>query len=317
MSGHSSHRRVGVEIEFAGISLEGARDLVSAALDVAPRTRSPHEFLFDDPSNGEWRLEIDFQLLKRLSRKQFNAPEDDTLRKLAINALDAVASLATPMELVTPPLPESRLAFLDELVAQLGAVGATGTNESAIHAFGVHFNPEATLQADVIVAHLKAFLCLFDWLRDRDSTDLTRRLTPYIDPFPEAFEREVLEPQFQPDLTGLVEHYLAHNPTRNRALDLLPLLAEIDAERVRAQVDDDLIKPRPTWHYRLPNSRVGDPDWRVTQPWSDWLVVERLANSPEALGELCQARLEYLDRSLFSRREERWIEQCSQAVSGL
>jgi hypothetical protein len=37
----------------------------------------------------------------------------------------------------------------------------------------------------------------------------------------------------------------------------------LDPRRVRAATDDELIKPRPAFHYRLPDSRIEDPDWVV------------------------------------------------------
>lgn len=310
-------RRVGVEIEFTGLELAEASELIGDALAVKAEEVSPHEHHFRENNSDPWRLEVDFLLLKRLSRKQSDDDNDDALRKLAINALDAVASIATPLELVSPPLAESRLPELDKLVTALGTAGAVGTGESAINAFGVHFNPEASLDPVSVASHIKAFLVLHDWLKARDSTDLARRITPYIDPFPEAYEQQMLQSDFWPAAPQLIEHYLEHNPTRNRALDLLPLMAQIDPQRIEACVDDDLIKARPTYHYRLPNSRIGEPGWSLLDPWRDWLTLEQLAANSAALGKLAAARLAYLDQSLFLRREDDWIKQCQQVVDGL
>ena len=38
----------------------------------------------------------------------------------------------------------------------------------------------------------------------------------------------MLDAGYGPDLGALIDDYLAANPTRNRALDLLPLFAELD-----------------------------------------------------------------------------------------
>ena len=53
----------------------------------------------------------------------------------------------------------------------------------------------------------------------------------------------MLDPDYWPDLTGLTEDYLAVNPTRRRALDLLPLLTPFDQERVRSVLPREKIEP--------------------------------------------------------------------------
>jgi hypothetical protein len=87
----------------------------------------------------------------------------------------------------------------------------------------------------------------------------------------------------------LIDDYLIYNPTRNRELDMLPLFAWIDEERVRDAVADKRINPRPTFHYRLPDARVDRPDWTVTTEWNRWCVVERLSARPEKLAAMAQA----------------------------
>ena len=62
----------------------------------------------------------------------------------------------------------------------------------------------------------------------------------------------------------LIDDYVRFNPTRNRPLDMLPVLACLDRERTLAAVEDPhLTKPRPAFHYRMPNSLLDEPDWRV------------------------------------------------------
>ncbi len=307
-------RRVGVEIEFAGLNFERASAVVGEWCDAEPNVVSPHEHEFETGS-GAFRLEVDFELLKRLSREQFEADEEDGLRQMAIDALDAVASAVTPMELVTPPLEEPKLDRLTDLQQALEEAGAVGTGHSVVCAYGLHFNPEAELDHETITAHLRAFLCLYEWLKEQDETDLSRQLTSYIDPFATDYERAVIDPDFAPSEAGLIDHYLEHNPTRNRALDLLPLFAEIDADRVERAVDDERIKARPTYHYRLPNSRLGEPGWNLLDPWRDWLEVERLAADPKRLATACRRRVEHLDRGVLSRRRRDWIEQCRDLVA--
>ena len=73
---------------------------------------------------------------------------------------------------------------------------------------------------------------LFDWLRSRCHPDLSRRISPYIEPYPLDYARLILQPDYAPDSGRLIDDYLRHNPTRNRALDMLPVFAHLDEARV-------------------------------------------------------------------------------------
>lgn len=101
--------------------------------------------------------------------------------------------------------------------------------------------------------------------------------------YPQAYMRRVLDPDYWPNLTNLAADYLAANPTRKRALDLLPLLAHLDEERVRSVLPHEKIGARPVFHYRLPQAHLSDPNWSITPAWERWLIVERLASNPERL----------------------------------
>ena len=71
--------------------------------------------------------------------------------------------------------------------------------------------------------------------------------------------------------------------TRNRELDLLPLLAAIDKDAVTAALAMSR-RPyvRPS-HYRLPNTRLGQDGWSVLVEWERWLSVEELATDKKLL----------------------------------
>ena len=113
-----------------------------------------------------------------------------------------------------------------------------------------------------------------------------RRALPFADPFPRTYVRKVVDPNYQPALPQLVDDYLEANPTRNRELDLLPLFTHLAPERVRAKVADALIKARPTYHYRLPDTRLSDPAWSLIVEWNRWVEVEHLAADAAALRRL-------------------------------
>ncbi len=177
-----------------------------------------------------------------------------------------------------------RLGVLDELVADLRERGARGTHDRVFYAFGVHFNPEvSSTDPASILAHMRAFFLLRDWIRREGDTDLARRVTPHIEPHSDELIERFMAADYEPTLEELIDDYLRLNPTRNRDLDMLPLFAHLDEERVRAALPDEKINPRPTYHYRLPNSQVGDPRWRVSDEWRSWLLVEELAHDPDRL----------------------------------
>jgi hypothetical protein len=91
----------------------------------------------------------------------------------------------------------------------------------------------------------------------------------------------------------LIDDYLDASPSRNRELDMLPLFAHLDHDRVRARLPYEKISARPTFHYRLPDSRVDDPAWTIAADWNRWVEVERLACDPARLVRLAAAhRLE-------------------------
>jgi Putative amidoligase enzyme len=223
------------------------------------------------------------------------------------HALGAVASLVMPYEVVTPPLPIGRLVDIDNLVEALRQTGARGTGRSPLYAFGLHLNPQAaSLDADYIVDHLKSFMLLAPQLRAEIGVDLSRRLSPFIEPYAEPYVRRVVDPDYRPSLERLIDDYLDANPSRNRELDLLPLFATLDAERVRRHVADARVKARPTFHYRLPNSRVDDSGWSVVADWNRWVGVERLAAERHRLDELARRYVEKAPGAWTERLKE-WI----------
>jgi hypothetical protein len=114
--------------------------------------------------------------------------------------------------------------------------------------------------------------------------DITRRISPYINPFPAEYAKLVLDPTYPADAGRLIDDYVAHNPTRNRPLDMLPVLAHLDRQRVTDRIEDPhLVKGRPAFHYRLPNCMVDEPDWTLAREWNTWVEVERLAADKERL----------------------------------
>ena len=303
-------RRVGVEIEMHGLTIDQVAGIVSSHIHGEVGQPGRYERSVSGDPAGDWQVELDFRLLKNMGREQRPAHEFGTdILDSAEELLKWVADSWVPVELVSPPLPMPRLGEVNVIIDKLRKAGARGTADKLTYAFGMQFNPEVPDEkAETIAAYLKAFLCLYDWISDRANVNITRRLTAYVDSFPEPYVQRVVDPCYWPAMPYLIDDYLRYNPTRNRALDLLPLFRYLDEPRVLAHTQDELIKARPTFHYRLPNCLIDEPEWGIHISWADWLQVEYLANDRERLDACCAAYGQYLEESL-GRLLHRWVKE--------
>jgi hypothetical protein len=130
--------------------------------------------------------------------------------------------------------------------------------------------------------------------------DITRQLSTYARPFGAEYARLVLASGYAPAFETLMEDYLRLNPTRNRALDMLPMFAWFDEAKVQAAVHDPRVRKRPTFHYRLPNCSLDAPGWSVVREWNWWVEVERLAEDHDRRKEMALHYLQWLDFPLES-----------------
>ncbi|MCF8055523.1 MAG: amidoligase family protein [Desulfocapsa sp.] len=311
-------RRVGVELEMSGLNFDALAEQVADFFDLDITSSGRYERLLQGDPAGDWVVELDYDLLKRLGREERgNGALKDEINRSAEEVLAWAAKALVPVEIVGPPLPLDRLGDVEGLIVHLRKAGAKGTSDSAVNAFGMQLNPELpSHDPSAITAFLKAFLCLYDWLFVRADIDLSRRVTSYVDPFPTDYVKKLLVADYWPDLATLIDDYLADNPTRNRALDMLPLFMFLDQKRVRARTDDVLIKARPTFHYRLPDCKIDNSDWGLYMAWNDWVEVERLAADEERLQACCEAYLKFLNspiNRLFSKWattvQKEWLDQ--------
>lgn len=287
-------RHVGVEIEFGSVSTQAAADKVHALFGGKLEQEDQHRFHLRDTGLGDFLIELDSQYVHRVSDAQDgNQDFADRLRSILGN----ISELIVPNEIVCPPVELERLPELEALTEALVDIGASGSSANPLYAFGCQLNPEiASREPAWILAMLRAYVLMSPWLRAIIELDLTRRLASFADPFPADYVRLILAPGYAPDMDQLIDDYLAYNPTRNRELDMLPLFAWIDEPRVIASVDDVRIKARPTFHYRLPDARIGQPGWSIALEWNRWCVVERLAADPDKLSAMSEAWLENDER---------------------
>ncbi|HKK23386.1 MAG TPA: amidoligase family protein [Pseudohaliea sp.] len=302
-------RRVGFEVEFTGLTLARAVEVAENTLGGERREEDAAHCVLAVPGAGDFAIEIDWAFLKR------QAAEQDGSGEGWVELLSLAAERVVPLEVVAPPLPLKALdRLLEPLVAALRAAGAAGTRDTVIAAYGVHINTEAPdLGSTTLWRYLASFALLQWWLVDAHAVDLARRVSPYVDLYPESYTRELCE-QGPPAATEkLLADYLKHNPTRNRALDLLPLLSVLDEAAVQAAVNDDRVKARPAFHYRLPNCLIDDPDWSLASAWEGWRVVDDLAQRPGDLDALAAAYLERwrpllgVDRAGWCADLEPWL----------
>jgi Putative amidoligase enzyme len=296
-------RTVGVEIEFGDLEAEPAAKLVQAALGGRLVKHNPNSFDVEGTSLGDFTVILDTRFA------QYEDKSDDLLDALRAEVgglLGAAASLVVPFEIEAPPVAISRLPEIDKLMTSLREAGASGTKASPFFAFGLHLNPETPrLDARTITAIVKAYAMASPRLwRDIDP-DMTRRLLSFAEPFPDDYVRLLAAEDYWPDVPGLIDDYLDLNPTRDRDLDMLPLLAFLDEDRVREKLPDEKINARPTFHYRLPDMRLGDPDWGLATEWNRWVEVERLAADEARLSAICRAYLDHDgDREDWAARTE-------------
>lgn len=310
-----SPRRVGVEIEMSGIELPVVAEQLVAAYGGTIDCVSEYEFRVNGSALGDFKVELDFEYLQKLGREK-DACDSDWLREfeqLAADAIQALMKNVIPCELVAPPLPFAQIAELDAIVERLRRHGANGTRQALLSAFGVHLNPELPdMEAETILAYLRAFVCLRAWLEEREDIVFSRKLSPFIRNYSSEYENLILEKNYAPSLKQLIGDYLDHNSTRNRMLDMLPMFAFLDEERVVEAVGGQKLRKRPTLHYRLPNCDIDNPNWGIWRSWNDWQQVESLASDESRLRAVCEAYRRSCAGGYFSLEYHSWKEDVRQ-----
>jgi hypothetical protein len=155
--------------------------------------------------------------------------------------------------------------------------------------FGVHLNPEVVdPEGACTLATIRAFALLEQYLRRIEDLDFTRRALPFVQPWPEKFVSELVDCEAT-SIDALFPLVASHITTRNHGLDLFPLLKHVDEATFAKCFPDDKTSARPTFHFRLPDCRIDEPDWDLTQPWALWHLVESVADMPVLLDELGRA----------------------------
>ncbi|NDU99771.1 hypothetical protein GZA08_02125 [Pseudoroseicyclus sp. CLL3-39] len=276
-----------MEIEFAGLTEDEAAHLAAEVLGGEVERAGPRERRVTGSVIGELKVYLD-------------TAYRDWHGRLAEAGLDLARSLV-PVEIVTEPLLHDDLPALETLREALREAGAEGSQAAALYGFGLHLNPEIPGETvEDLAPVVTAYGLLEDWLRYEDPIDTSRRILPFSDPWPRPFVDALAQAEGW-SLADLTASYLEHSATRNRGLDMLPVLSHVDRARVAEGLGGSLgaVKPRPAFHYRLPDSRVNASGWRIAYEWNRWVTVERLAARPDLLDEL-KARWRAHRRDVFS-----------------
>ena len=267
-------RLAGIEIECAGLTEAEAAAVVTAEWGGQLDRDTDHDITVRDTDLGDVRVELDIPL------------RDHAGHVIADKLLDWSRAVV-PVEIVTAPLAQHDLHRADRLIVALVKAGAEGSRDGILYGFGLHLNPEVAdgTAADILPV-VRAYALLEDWLRTIDPVDPARRLLPFVDPWPRGLV-DALASGAGWSLDDLARAYGAFCPTRNHGLDLLPLLEHLRPETLRAAVPRDRLKGgRPTYHFRLPEARLGASDWSLTYEWNRWVLVERVAADPALLDRM-------------------------------
>ncbi len=282
-----SARQIGYEIEYAGFSLEESANFVSEFFggDIS----TPHDNRYEiSNSEGKFIVLVDFELLQNVSKYQSSSDFEKSVKKATQSVLEDISEDMVPLEIVTPPLDFPLISKMDDFCLRLAEKGAKGTQVSPLYGFGLHLNIDIpAMDADTILSYLQSFCLLETLMESQVNRDITRTLTMYTALYPISYKKYICKRGYKPDIDSLINDYLRFNPTRNHALDMLPMFAMIDEQKVKLATDGNtLVQKRPAFHYRLPNSRLGDKTWSPSYEWSIWEKVEVVANNRELRLEL-------------------------------
>jgi hypothetical protein len=276
-------RRVGVEVEFMGPSAHVAARALARVFGGSLQAEDPHAYRIDTDALGSMRIEVDLRHVHPKRHPNLTL----TLHPWVAAWLGTLVLPIVPRELIMDPVPITRLPEVDRVVSVLREARASGRGAILWESLGLHFNIDPpSLDAGTVTAFLKAFLLLEDELRFAVSGGGRWPSRLFPPRYPTAYRQTVLDPEYWPDIHELARDYLVANPTRKRALDLLPLLSHLDGEQVRSALPREKIGPRPVFHYRLPLAHPGDPTWSIMPDWHRWLEIERLAADPLRLSDM-------------------------------
>lgn len=304
-------RKAGFEIEFTGLRPKEAATAIIRLFGGEVQEIDEYEVKVIKSRYGTFSIYLDSVYL-RAGTKEYLFNDADLFKELVYT----LSELVVPFEIVTPPFAFSKLEEIENLRQELKRCGALGTSASLFYAFGMHINIQTySYEANQLRDLLRAFVLMQEWIKAKIEVDLTRKLSWFIEPFDKEYIDLIVQKDYAPDLDHLIEDYIAYNPTRNRALDMLPLFSYL-RPWVKEKLPSQKINPRPAFHYRLPNSKIDEEEWSIAKEFNIWSLVERAALNKDALMELCEDYIEF-EASPYWFIKELWIERVDEWVNEL
>ena len=317
-------RKVGFELEFSNLGIEESVKIIQDLYGGTIEKINKYYYKVNDTDVGSFNVEFDLTLLTEKSYKKFfdklniNVEGvrlgETTLEEGIESVLESIVGKIFPYEIACPPVPVTQLEKIEKLRVALFNHHAEGTKAFLTNAFGTHINVEIPdLEVATIIRYLRAFILLYPWLLEKGDTDLARKISPFIDPYPDEYVELILQTEYNPDLDTFIEQFHLYNPDRNRPLDMYPLFASLRSELLKKYRDLGKVKPRNTFHYRLPNSSISQPEWSLAAEWNNWVFIEELADDPDRIADLANEYLKMKNDTLFTfenkwtRRIQEWL----------
>ncbi|SMC10122.1 amidoligase family protein [Nitratiruptor tergarcus] len=296
-------RKAGFEIEYAGLKPLQCAHIVQSLFGGQVEVVDEYETIIKQTEFGDFSIYLDSVYLRKTS-EHYLFKDFDLFKEL----IYSLSELVIPYEIVTPPIPFNKLQSIEQLKENLRKNGALGTGASTLYAFGMHINIEApSFEAEILLNILRSFVLLQDYISEKIDVDLTRKLTWFIEPFEQEYIDLILDFSYTPDFEHFANDYIFYNPTRNRALDLLPLLIFIEPS-LKEKLPEQKLNPRPAFHYRLPNSKIDDPTWSIAFEFNQWSLVEKVAFDKQKLYDLMHEYQEFQHTPLWFIKDL-WIDK--------
>ncbi len=307
-------RKIGFEFEFSGLSTMDVARLITSEFGGRIDAVNRYYVKVRESRIGDFTIKIDTSFLYEKKYHQlidlFGVDEEKIMENKEFiekmeQILEGVFSSVVPYEIAAPPVEITSMDIMERIREILRNNHAEGTGASVFNAFALHINAELpSLSLPEIMKYLKAFLVLYPWLDKSMDLDLSRKLTVFINPFPEDYVRLVLDERYHPDKERFIHDYHSYNPDRNRPLDLYPALVLMSDSAADFHGIGN-VKKRPTLHFRMPDSLVDKDDWTVAREWNYWYQVEALAGSGEELEDLCRRYLSK-EENTFTGFARKW-----------
>ncbi|MDA3858983.1 MAG: amidoligase family protein [Roseovarius sp.] len=295
LNAKGSPRLVGVEIELGG--MDEARVARTCADTLGGKAEQGDGPFWTIKDSEIGKIDIYLDVFLRNAQKS-------KLRDLALD----IGREVIPVEIVTEPLDHAGLSRLDDLRAALREAGGLGSGAGWFFGFGLHLNIEIASDADTDIVHpLLAYALIEDWIRTANPIDDARRVLPFTDPYPTDFVRALIAAGPGARLDQVTGLYLQYTPSRNRGLDMLPIFAHFDPDRIAAAISDKTAA-RPTFHFRLPDCRIDEAGWSIADEWNRWLLVERVAQDADLLAKLSRAWQD--DHGVLTLSRKSWAVRC-------